>query len=254
MMFTRKSIWWIRVFLTVVITGGCAGGWGSESGGTQQPTVVPSQTAELAPTETSAPPTLTAEPTAEGQAHLQVSPVRGIPGARVQLSLTGFPPEARLDLGAGRVNSEYDVIGEVVTDQDGKLETTARVPDFAQPGDAWVFAAADPEKGIKVLSNEIEIIEGDRPNLSVSPQLIGVGEEVEVSVGGFPPDTDVDLGIGRLNSEYDIIDQQRTDSTGSLRVVLTVPGFVEGGDQWVIVATADEGRIKALSQPLEVKE
>lgn len=73
-------------------------------------------------------------------------------------------------------------------------------------------------------------------------------------MGGFPPDTDVDLGIGRLNSEYDIIDQQRTDSTGSLRVVLTVPGFVEGGDQWVIVATADEGRIKALSQPLEVKE
>ncbi|MDZ7844711.1 MAG: hypothetical protein U5K99_07920 [Anaerolineales bacterium] len=253
-MFTRKSIWWIRVFLTVVITGGCAAGWGSGSGQTQQPTAEPSQTADLDPTDTPAPPTLTPEPTAEQQAHLQVSPVKATPGARVQLSLTGFHPEARLDLGAGRVNSEYDLISEVVTDQDGKLETTVRVPDYAQPGNTWVFAAAAPEKGIKVLSNEIEIIEGEGPNLSVSPQIIGVGEEVEVSAGGFPPEADVDLGIGRLNSEYDIIDRQRTDSAGSMQAVLTVPGFVEEGDQWVIVAAADEGRIKAVSQPLEIKE
>ncbi len=93
-----------------------------------------------------------------------------------------------------------------------------------------------------------------KPDISVVPLSAAVGSEVKVKGEGFPPDQDLEVGIGRVNSEYDIVDTGDTDSDGSFETQMTIPDFVEPEDDWVIVVTADDGRIKAFSEVLEIRE
>lgn len=63
---------------------------------------------------------------------------------------------------------------------------------------------------------------------------------------GFPPDAGVDIGIGRVNSEYDVIAATRTNDNGSVEMEITIPSFVEPEDTWVIVVSAQMDSLKQL--------
>lgn len=192
---------------------------------------------------------------AEWGASIQVSPLSAAVGKTVNIVGRGFPANAVVQLGIGRVNSEYDIVDSGETDAHGSFETQITIPDFVEPDDRWVIVVTAKEGKIKAISEELEITAGQRKaSISVSPLTVSVGEEVAIAGEGFPAQSTVQLGIGRVDSEYDLINTAETDSEGSLETQMTIPDLVDPEDRWVIVATANEGRIKAFSEVLEISE
>lgn len=95
------------------------------------------------------------EPAAEPA--LSVSPRQGAPGAEIRIEAVGLPPNQRIRLGAGPVDSEYEIIAETRSDGQGRVEATVSVPSWAEPGDRFIFVAETPDHETKVLSDPFEV-------------------------------------------------------------------------------------------------
>ena len=91
------------------------------------------------------------------------------------------------------------------------------------------------------------------PTIGVEPLDPAVGGEVVIIGSNFPPEAEVQMGIGRVNSEYDLVETAQTDAEGNLDAVFRIPDFVEPEDRWVIVVTAEQSRVKVFSEELEIK-
>jgi hypothetical protein len=63
-----------------------------------------------------------------------------------------------LEIGFGRVNSEYDVITTAQTDADGALDVTVTIPDFAESEDAWVFIAEAAQMPTQSASTRFDVL------------------------------------------------------------------------------------------------
>jgi hypothetical protein len=100
-------------------------------------------------TETSQPATLTPA--------ITISPNSGPPGTTIQLMVVGFSPNIPVNIGVGRVDSEYDVITSTKTDQNGNLDTTTEIPDFVTPQDRWVIIVATVNQTGKVVSTPFDV-------------------------------------------------------------------------------------------------
>jgi hypothetical protein len=183
---------------------------------------------------------------------ISVFPLSATVGMEIQVKGQGFPLDRDLVVGIGRVNSEYDVIDQVHSDADGSLQTTVVIPDYVEPEDQWVIVVATEDTRVKAISEVLEIEAEWSPSIQVSPLSARVGETVDIVGRGFPADITVQLGIGRVDSEYDLVSEAVTEADGSLETQMTIPGFVEPEDRWVIVAIADEGRVKAFSEALDI--
>jgi len=90
------------------------------------------------------------------------------------------------------------------------------------------------------------------PTVAIAPSSGPPGTVVQVNARGFPPDVVVELGIGRPNSEYDVVDDATADSAGRVDTSMAIPAFVEPEDQWVIVVATQDHAVKAVSSVLEV--
>lgn len=90
------------------------------------------------------------------------------------------------------------------------------------------------------------------PTIQVEPLTTAVGGEVEILGEGFPANTRVEIGIGRVNSEYDIVDAAQTDGDGHLQTTFVIPDFVQPEDRWVIVVRSAGGDIELFSGELEI--
>ena len=94
--------------------------------------------------------------------------------------------------------------------------------------------------------------EDQDPTMEVEPLSAAAGGEVEIRGEGFPAKTRVEIGIGRVNSEYDIVDAAQTDGGGQLEATFVIPDFVQPEDRWVIVVRTDGGEIELFSEELEI--
>lgn len=102
-----------------------------------------------APTESSQPATL--------NPRITISPTSGPPGTIVQVSAREFLPNIPVNIGIGRVNSEYDVITSTNTDKNGNLDTTIKIPVFATPQDQWVIVVAAVNQVEKAISRPFDV-------------------------------------------------------------------------------------------------
>jgi hypothetical protein len=171
----------------------------------------------------------------------------------VQVTAAGFPSAADIDLGAGPENAEYDVLISAQTDADGFLSKKLAIPMSAEPGQAWIIAAMTEDASIKAISNPFEVIAPQyKPEVRISPTSGPPGTEVQVIAEGFPPDAIVEIGVGRENSEYDVVDTGQVGRDGYLRIRIKIPAFVEPEDAWVIVVAAEHQPIKAISDEFDV--
>ncbi|MFO7942936.1 MAG: hypothetical protein R6U51_01305 [Anaerolineales bacterium] len=230
----------IVLFLLIVTLGvGCQGRGQSTPVETGIPTVPEEQNAT--PTEE------------EWHPKISVSQLPAEVGGDVRIEAQGFPPEEDLVVGIGRVNSEYDVIAQGRSNAEGSLKTQVMIPDFVESEYRWVIVVAARGHRIKAVSKELEI-EALEPSIEVSSLRAAVGDEVKITGRGFPVETAVQLGVGRVDSEYDLTAEAQTGTDGSLQVQFTIPDFVDPDDQWVIVVTANEGRIETFSEILEITE
>lgn len=92
----------------------------------------------------------------------------------------------------------------------------------------------------------------ERATASVSPQRAMVGETVEVSGEGFPPNALLDVGFGRVNSEYDVIDTAQTDSLGQVEEAVVIPAYADPADDWVFVLTTQDYTTDAVTAVFDV--
>lgn len=94
-----------------------------------------------------------------GAASLSVSPGSAQIGDAVTLTGNGFPPGVLVEIGFGRVNSEYGIIANTQTGEDGSFMMDVIIPDFAEPQDQWVFVA--DVNNAKVVTDPIAIMAGN---------------------------------------------------------------------------------------------
>lgn len=198
--------------------------------------------------------TATAESTpVAGDPEVSVSPRSVTVGREAELTASGFPARTDVVIGIGRVNSEYDVLKEVQTDTDGSLETSLTIPEVVTPEEAWVVVVDAVDHPAKAVSDALQVQSGtSQASIVVQTNSASVGESVQVEGEGFPANVTVELGIGRVNSEYDLLESTESDAEGAFQAQFTIPEFVDPEDAWVIVAAADENRVKAISAEIEI--
>ncbi|MGC9348310.1 MAG: hypothetical protein ACP5JG_09255 [Anaerolineae bacterium] len=178
----------------------------------------------------------------QAEASMTVAPESGAPGTEVDILAQGLPANASVEIGFGRVDSEYDVVKTAQASEEGTLDTHATVPDFANAADEWVWVVATTDHEVRAVSDIFDVVQlgGGTPTLAVSPAAGTPGTIVGLEARGFRPNTRIEIGFGRVNSEYDVLTTARTDKVGAADVQLAVPEFAEPEDAWVFVAVAEE--------------
>jgi LysM repeat protein len=124
----------------------------------------------------SAPFTVTAGDEENGnEVTVVLSPTSGPPGTRVAVEATGLPANTTIDIGAGPVASEYDIIAQAQVDAQGILSRTVAIPNLAEPGEEWVIALTPEGSPADYISNPFTVTEqlenGETENLFTSTNI-----------------------------------------------------------------------------------
>lgn len=91
-----------------------------------------------------------------GDLAISISPRSGSHGTEVTLRASGFEPDARVGVGIGPPQSEYDIIDHVTADHRGEVVTTLTVPNWTEVGRDYLFVAKAPD-GNDVISPEFRV-------------------------------------------------------------------------------------------------
>jgi LysM repeat protein len=76
--------------------------------------------------------------------------------------------------------------------------------------------------------------------VSIAPDSGVPGSPVQVFATGFPPGAQVQIGLGRYRSEYDVIATREIGVDGSLSTQIAIPEFAEVDEQWVAVVVLNQ--------------
>ena len=184
---------------------------------------------------------------------VSVSPESGPPGTELAVVAEGFPPDARVEIGVGREDSEYDVVGSLQVRGDGSLTTETVVPNYAEAGERWVVVLVTEDRSVKGVSNVFQVEgAGYQPTVDIGPESGPPGTRVRVVAQGFPSNTDVEIGIGRVDSEYDVVASARTDASGRVDTEIVIPGYATPEDPWVIVVASESPPLRAISSEFDI--
>ncbi len=184
---------------------------------------------------------------------LSIAPPDGPPGTQVDVTAEGLPPGATVEIGVGRENAEYDVVDTVQTESDGSLTAQVAIPPYAEPDERWVVVVTTQDRSLKAVSNVFQVGHVNyQGTVAISPRRGPPGTRVQVVARGFPPNASMEIGVGRVNSEYDVVATARTDANGRVDTEITMPTFVEPEDRWVIVVAAEHQPVKVTSDEFDV--
>lgn len=185
-----------------------------------------------------------------------IAPLSGSPGTEVAVTATGFPPSAALEIRAGPVDSEYDVITTGQSDANGAFNTRVSMPEYADPGEEWVIVVSTADHATQAVSEPFMVTgEANPPTVSISPLSGPPDTQVQVTASGFPPNTEVQVGAGRQGSEFGVTKRVDTDAQGRILTSITIPDFAEPGDPWgVVVRVVAQGGARALSGTFQVTQ
>lgn len=70
--------------------------------------------------------------------------------------------------------------------------------------------------------------------VSITPQSGAAGTKITVVAGGFPPNQDVDIDLGKSGGTYTPTLDARTDSSGYLSKQITIPSSAAAGQKWLV--------------------
>lgn len=191
----------------------------------------------------------------EYRPQVALSPSTGPPGAVVEVVAEGFPPDASVEVGLGREDSEYDVVDTASTGADGTLTAQVTIPEAADPQERWVVVVTTVDRALEAVSKPFQVVGvGYQGTVAISPTSGPPGTAVQVVARGFPPEVEVDIGVGRVDSEYDVVSTTTSDEDGRVSTEITIPAFVEPEDRWVIVVASDQPPVTAVSDEFDVTQ
>lgn len=87
----------------------------------------------------------------------------------------------------------------------------------------------------------------------VASRRAAPGEEVEITVRGFPPNHPVNIGVGPWRSEFTVVDQASTDAGGQLSMTVRMPDWADAGDRFVFVVDAPNSGVRVMTDPIVVR-
>ena len=211
-----------------------------------------------APTATASPspqPTETPAPTdtPDRPAEAVISPTSGPAGTDVRLVASGLPANVTVQIGVGRANSEYDIVQSEVTGDNGRLDTRVIIPAFAEPDEKWVVVIDSSGPMVKVVSNTFTVTgETTSTTVAISPLSGAPGTEVAVTAAGFPANAALEVGIGPVDAEYEVVETGQSDVNGEFSTQVTIPEVVDPGEEWVVVVSTTDDTTQAVSEPFLV--
>lgn len=94
-----------------------------------------------------------------GELEISISPHSGSHATDVSVTARGFQPNARVGIGIGPPQSEYEILTHATADATGTIRTTVNVPDWTEPGRDYLFVARAPD-GDDVISSEFRVTSG----------------------------------------------------------------------------------------------
>jgi LysM repeat protein len=97
------------------------------------------------------------------------------------------------------------------------------------------------------------VTDGTEEQVSIMPTSGPPGTEVEVTAQGFAPNTDVTIGVSRLDAEPTTSRTVRTDVEGKLQTTTVIPpNEAQPGEPWGVLVTSVDTGERALSGTFEV--
>ena len=224
------------------------------------PTVAPTvdlPTEEPTPTEAMATPT--EEAMSETNVFVETADVTVTDG-RAQLTITGNLPDAcaeidnvvptfSLDTNMFNVDiqtqrPEDELCAQVLTPFEHTM--TLETADFA-PGTYNVMVHGVTETFQLTAADQ----DMDDSTAAISPRSGPPGTTVQITATGLVANTEVELGVGQVASEYEIVDTAVTNANGTLNTTVQIPDYAETDDQWVVVVEEPNGA-KTISNEFDV--
>lgn len=83
---------------------------------------------------------------------------------------------------------------------------------------------------------------GSERSVTVVSETAMPGEMIQIRAEGFPQRSNVAIGLGPTESEYNIVRRSRTTARGTLNTSIRVPRYANEGRTWVAVVTTGSGR------------
>jgi LysM repeat protein len=91
------------------------------------------------------------------KAQISLEPPSGPPGTAVTISAVGLPANAPVTIGGGAPRAAYEILDRAWTSNDGTLQATVRVPEWAADTRRFVFAIANADGTLKARSPAFQI-------------------------------------------------------------------------------------------------
>jgi hypothetical protein len=77
------------------------------------------------------------------------------------------------------------------------------------------------------------------------------GQTLSLEGSGFPAEGTVQIGLGPVDSEYDIVGSAEVGVSGHLTAQVELPASVQPGQQWVVVAVVENAQV--ISDPILIR-
>lgn len=177
-----------------------------------------------------------------------IAPLNGNAETPIQVIANGFPPNSGVFIGIGEPESEYEVITTARSDAYGLVTTQVLIPSFydtTNVNELVVVVGTDDTLYEDAVSVPFTLMTDDEfrtPVVDLVPRSGVAGSEVTVSASGYPPNTDVVLGIGPQNAAFDYSLRETTDANGNLVTDVAIPNDARANRNWQILVEVDENR------------
>lgn len=116
-------------------------------------------------------------------------------------------------------------------------------PADVDPADVVVLPTAVPPTAAPVAATQTPLPTA-APAVAVKP-----GETVPVDVNGFQPFTLVQIAIGKVGEDGQVVREEITLEDGSIKVDVEVPGRAQPGETWVVTITAEREPRTVIQSP-----
>lgn len=91
-----------------------------------------------------------------------------------------------------------------------------------------------------------------QPSLTFTPSSGSPGTPFQLMATGLPPNAEVEIGLGPVDSEFEIFDSAQTDDAGVLNREVTLPDWLDVNGDWVFVIDYNQGEVRIISDPFTV--
>jgi uncharacterized protein YggE len=140
---------------------------------------------------------------------------------------------------------ESSNLPEPIVQQSNFATEAAKVP--IEPGNYRIQVNVN----ITWMLSDSSVQNHSSPAVNISPLRGQPGTLVQVNAIGFPPETEVEVGVGHWGSEYKVVQSIQTDEQGALNTQVVIPDDAQIHEEWVVIVAVDSvnpNRLKVTSK------